>query len=112
MASTNISLLFSKGISNHFFVDIKQVASKYRRVFRHSMLDSRYRDDATWENYPLPQCRAYGTPVKMGAFQQSYTKRCLVDSYGLGDTIPKEDVADDLYGIIHRILPAKGGGLA
>jgi hypothetical protein len=88
------------------------VPSKYDQIFRVQDTDMRYIQVQQWQTYGAPAHRLGGEPVQLGTFIDSYSKQYVVANYALGDTIFKEDVDDDLYGIIHRVLPQRGGALA
>lgn len=65
-----------------------------------------------WEGYQLPVFRVPGERITPGAFKPSFNKQYIVRTFGLGDSIPEEDIEDDLYGVINKQLAQKGGALA
>jgi len=112
MATTGIAAAFTKGISKHFFLELELYPPYFYDFMHYEDMDTAYIDEQGYENYGLPSRRNPGEPIKMGEFRQSFNKRYVPDNYALGDTIPKEDLDDDMYDIFHRQLSAKAGGFA
>lgn len=107
--STNLGPLYEKGLNENIGVTIKAYEAGWKALFHMEPTGMRYFDVQGWEGYPLPQQRVYGTLIASGQFQPSYNKHYVVQSYGLQDQFPYEDIEDDLYGVIKRMIPAKGG---
>src|SRR5215471_3415842 len=112
MASTGIASAFTKGISEHFFIELENYPPYFYDFMHYEDMDTAYVDEQGYENYGLPGRRNPGEPIKMGELRTSFNKRYVPDNYALGDTIPQEDIDDDLYDIFHRQITAKSGGFA
>jgi hypothetical protein len=108
----NINAAFSAGIRRHIGIEYKEDPPVCTRIFHMDSSTSKFEDFQLWENYGPPVRKDPGTPVIFGEARQSFSKRFVHETYALGDLIPKEDWADDKYGVLHRLLPAKGGGMA
>lgn len=107
--STNLGPLFIKGIDKNIHVTINAYEAGWKVIFHVEPTGMRYIDEQTWEGYPLPQSRLPGTVIASGQFNPSFNKHYVVLNVGLQDQFPNEDLRDDLYGVIKRVIPAKGG---
>jgi hypothetical protein len=112
VATTEITSLFSKGMTRHFNLEYKELNRVCDRIFHVNKTESRFVDAQGWELFDQFDTRLPGEPVKQAAIRESFGKRYTVVNYGLGDTIPFEDWKDDQYGVLNRLLPKKGGALA
>jgi len=112
MATTGIAAAFTKGISEHFFITLENYPPYFYDFMHYQDMDSAYIDEQGYENYPLPTRRNPGEAVKMAEFKESFNKRYVPDNYAMGDTIPMEDLDDDLYNVFHRMLVGKSSGFA
>lgn len=110
--STDLNPLFSKGINKHFHLKYELHPSKLDTIFHMDTMDGRYTDEQMWEKYQLPGQRSPGNAWRRGELKPSYSKRFVPVNYALGDVIAQEDWDDDQYGVLSRLLPAKGGALA
>lgn len=104
--------MFSKGINKHFHLKYELHPSKLETIFHMDTMDGRYTDEQMWEKYQLPGQRSPGNAWRRGELKPSYSKRFVPVNYALGDVIAQEDWDDDQYGVLARLLPAKGGALA
>lgn len=112
MPTRNINAAFSAGIRRHIGIEYKEDPPVCTRIFHMNSSTSKFEDFQLWQNYGAPVRKDPGAPVIFGEAQQSFSKRFVHDTYTLGDMVPKEDWMDDKYGVLHRLLPAKGGGMA
>lgn len=109
MPTRDINAAFSAGISKHLQIEMKEKPPTYRRIFQEDTSDAKFVDMQLWEGYELPVRKSPAMPGFLGGAKESFSKRFIHDTYYLGDVIPDEDWEDDKYGVLHRILPAKGG---
>ncbi len=109
MPTRDINAAFSAGISKHLQIELKEKPPVYPRIFKTDTSDAKFVDFQLWEGYGLPVRKSPGMPGVMGEARESWSKRFIHDTYYLGDVIPDEDWDDDKYGVLHRILPQKGG---
>jgi len=109
MASQGYNAIFSKGIMKQLLLSLPYYPPTYPEFMHVDDMDSGYVDHQQWEGYPLPGKRYPGQAVKSGQFRQSFPKRYVPDGYGLLDSFPREDIKDDLYGLIHDVIPRRGG---
>lgn len=107
--SYNLTPLYVKGIDENIHVTIAAYEAGWKPLFHIHETQARYIDHQTWEGYQLPQARFPGGIIASGQFKPSFNKHFVIRSFGLQDQFPFEDIEDDLYGVIHRMLPAKGG---
>lgn len=112
MPTSNVNAAFAAGIRRHIGIEYKEDPPVCTKIFHMNTSTSKFEDFQLWENYGPPVRKDPGTPVVFGQARQSFSKRFTHDTWTLGDLIPKENWADDKYGVLHRILPAKGGGMA
>ena len=84
----------------------------YADVFNVDTTDARFVDVQLWEGYGAPGLKNPGMQGLMGQNRPSYGARMDIQTYYLGDIIPMEDWDDDKYGVVHRLVPSKGGALA
>ena len=110
--STNFAPLFAKGITKHLFDELQAVDPVVDRIFHVKTMTDPYSDDQIWELYAGPSTRLPLAPIPQGSFAPSFSKRYIPVMYALGDVIAKEHWDDDPSGVLHRLIPAKGGALA
>jgi hypothetical protein len=103
---------FSAGISKHLQIEYREKNPTYPRVFQVDRSDAKFVDMVLWQGYGLPAPKVPGVPGQFGEAFQSFSKRFLHVTYYLADMVTDEDWDDDKYGVLHRILPAKGGMMA
>jgi hypothetical protein len=65
-----------------------------------------------WQGYGLPTPRFPGEPIVEGEIHESYNKQFSMQSAGLGDAIPLEDIEDDPTGMLTQGSAMIAGGLA
>lgn len=112
MATRDLTPAFVQTIYKHYYIELDAYQPYRDRIFHTGEMSQRFLDEQIWENYPLPGVRTPGDPIKQAQFRPSFSKRYVPSYYALGDTVADEDVRDDLYAVIHRMLPSKGGGFA
>lgn len=114
MATTNVDILYGMGqqIEEHMYLDYKRKAPIFSKVFHMHTTRSRYVDMQMWQLYGMPRFRVHGERIKMDAVYPSFGKRYIMRSFGLGDSVPVEDMRDDPFGLFNRVLPGKGGAMA
>jgi hypothetical protein len=110
--SQDFVALLNKGINKHLLLEEPMMESVLPDLFHMIDMDGRYMDRVTWQTYSNPQRRNPMEQVAPGQFMQSFAKRYTPVAYALGDMIAEEDWRDDRYGVMTRLLPAKGGALA
>lgn len=110
--SQELTPLLTKGINRHFHLKYDLHPSRIETIFHTDTMDGRYTDEQMWEKYGLPGQRQPGQTWRRGELKPSYSKRFVPVNYALGDVIAQEDWDDDQYGVLARLLPAKGGALA
>lgn len=104
--------IFSKGLTRSFGIEYDVVDRYCDRIFHLEDTDSRYFDEQGWIMPGLFQSRNPGEDIQTSPFFEDYSKRYIIVNYALGDSVAVEDMKDDLFGVIHRVLPGKGGALA
>lgn len=110
--STNISALFDKGLNHSYLLEMQALPTMYDRVFHVEDMEGRYEYEQLWE---LP-----GSPVETLPFQETYqdglkenfSKAWYPVTYTLGDMTSFEDWDDDPTGVLHKVIPGKGGAMA
>ena len=107
--SNNLAPLFVKGIDENIYTVIKGYEATWKKIFHVHPTKARYIDHQTWAGYGLPQARVPGERIADGQFAPSFSKHYVIRNFGLKDSFPDEDIADDLYGVINRVIPAKAG---
>jgi|ERR1700722_12226870 len=113
MASQNLYPLFQRGFTKQMILEYKFWDPKWRDIFHVDTADSRIVDMQNWSTYGiLPQFRVPGGNVQQAAIAPSFPKRYIMRSWGLGDSFASEDIEDDLYAVIHKVLPGKAGAMA
>jgi hypothetical protein len=85
---------------------------KSDRIFHTERTNKRVVDVQNWETYGRPTQRKYGESHNDIAFSESFGMRAYVVMYGAIDSIPVEDVDDDLYQVLHALIPRIGGAFA
>lgn len=106
--STQVNILTLKGIDKNIAGSFSETPERWSELLHMRDTPYRYVDFINWQGYPLPGFRQPGTPVAQGQFSPSYSVRMIIRNAGLADTMAYEDVEDDLYGWVHRMLPKKG----
>lgn len=107
--STGLYPLFLKGLDKNILFELKTWPHTWKQIFHVETTRMRYIDHQTWSGYGLPAYRVPGQAIQQGNFNPSYNKHYVISNYGLMDTFPLEDIDDDLYGLIHRVIPQMGG---
>lgn len=107
--STNLTPLFIRGLDDNIYVVVSGYEAFWKKIFHVHPTIARYIDHQTWEGYKLPQSRVPGERIADGQFLPSFSKHYVIRNFGLKDSFPEEDIDDDLYGVIKRVIPAKGG---
>lgn len=107
--STNLGPLYIKGLDKNIGITIATYEPGWKPIFHVDSTMMRYIDRQNWEGYQLPQFRIPGTLIASGQFLPTFNKHYVVQNYGLQDQFPIEDIDDDLYGVIKRVIPSKGG---
>jgi len=110
--STAIASLFGKGINKHFGLEMKAYSPKYSRVMHVIPMSGRILDRQGWEVYAPPEITLPLMPAFMSQIQESFSKRYFPIKRTLGDVIAEEDWDDDEYGVLKRVVPARGGAMA
>lgn len=110
--SMKLAPVFNKVAVKHYLAEEKLIPSVIDKLFHVETIDTPYTDDQLWEMYSGPEPKLPLQPVAQGAFQPSFSRRYVPVMYALGDVIAEEHWADDQYGVIHRVLPSRGGALA
>lgn len=112
MASRDYTALFDVSIDKHLLrsfeawdsaiPDIMHVENTTKRIVTHQ----------GWSGYGLPVARFPGEPIVEGDVHQSFNKQYSMQSVGLGDSIPIEDIEDDPTGMLTQGSAMIAGGLA
>jgi hypothetical protein len=110
--TANVPAVFSDGISKHIGITLRERPSMVPRIFHLHNAESKFIDEQNWENYGAPVLKMPKQAIAWGEAKQSFGKRYKWVVYALGDLISKEDWTDDKYGVLHRLIPQKGGGMA
>lgn len=109
--SSEYPSIFSKGFTKHGGIEYKEVEKVANKIFHGGTTETRYIDTQSWEMYGRPATRLPGQVHAERHFAESFGMRAVVTRYGMMDSIPKEDIKEDLAGILHRIIPARGGAM-
>lgn len=104
--------IFSEGINFHEGIEYKTVAVMADRIFHTESTKKRFWDVMQWQTPGRPQPRYPGAAHVETPFAQSFGLHATIVMYGALDSVPKEDIDDDLYGVMHQLIPAMGGGFA
>ncbi len=112
MASQNLAPLFNSTIDKNLFLEFQDWDPGYRRVYHMSTTNRRTVLHQSWQGYSMPQQRYPGNVFAQGMIQPSFNKLYIIRRWGLGDSFAREDVEDDLTGILTKGLPSVGGGMA
>lgn len=104
--------LLTNTIQRHFGLRNKLVKSRIPSIFEVGSTDSRIVDEMGWVGYGSPEQIRPGQSVPMKEFYQDFGKRFVVVDYAMGDYCTFMDWDDDKGGVLHRMLPAKGGAMA
>jgi hypothetical protein len=110
--TTQLLSTLSKGLHRNVGIEYNETPRKSDMLFHREDVDTRYIDTQLWEGYPLPVQRNPGEPYGSGSFAESFNMRHIICNYGIMDQIPEEDVDDDLYGVVHKMIPRQGGAIA
>lgn len=110
--SSNLAPLFNEGLSENLFLSLDTYDMMFRHFMHMETADTRYVWHQVWEGYGLPQFRMPGGPFIQDSIKPSFNKAYIIRSFGLGDTFAREDIDDDLYGVINRVIPKKSGLMA
>lgn len=113
MASSQLYPLFQRGFSKQIILAYELWDPRWRNIFHVETADSRYIDNQNWSSYSiLPQFRVPHGTIQQASINPSFPKRYIMRSWGLGDSFAAEDIKDDLYGVLHRVLPGKAGAMS
>lgn len=104
--------LFNKGLNDNIGLEFMWWKPKWKEIFKVYNTNFRYEDDQEWEGYQYPGFRIPGQSVAAGQFLPSFNKRYVIRNFGLLDSVAQEDLDDDLYGVINRVIPSKAGLMA
>lgn len=104
--------LFNKGIEKHFGFEFKDYPKTWSKIFHVDTTNKRYIDAQGYAGFQLPQRRSPGETIPQDSLTVSFSKRYIMDSYGLGTSVADEDMDDDLYGFMNRYIPSTGGEFA
>lgn len=100
---------FVKGIEKHFGFEWPNTRGAVEEIFHVDNMEGRYRFSQMWEGPGMPRRRMPGDDVAMDGIKENYRKLYTPAMWALGGSVFIEDLKDDIYGIIHRYLPAQGG---
>src|ERR1700722_12859650 len=106
-AQSNYSSLMNRGVDKQVFVTMTRQRPVYSDIFHMTVTRSRYLQMQTWKGFYLPQPRQPGQNIQDGSFGQSFGINMQVRNWGLGLALPYEDVEDDPYGVLNRVIPAQ-----
>ncbi len=85
----------------------------WKNLFHLETTTDRYVWHQGWTGYPtVGQFRVPGQTFEQAAVTPNFSKQYIIRNYGLSDAIPMEDIEDDLYAVINKILARKGGMMA
>lgn len=112
MPTRDINAVFSAGISQHLEIELNDQPQTYSRIYTVDTSEAKFEDYQLWEGYGLPGLKNPGMVGVIGSNRQSYGVRIPNQTYYLGDVITMEDWDDDQYGVLHRLIPSKGGAMA
>lgn len=104
--------LLTNTIQRHFGLREPLVRSRVSQIFDMGSTDSRIIDEMGWVGYGSPEQIRPGQSVPMKQIEQDFGKRFIIIDYAMGDYCTFMDWDDDKAGVLHRMLPAKGGGMA
>jgi hypothetical protein len=110
--SQNLSVLFKAGLDKSFNLVIDNSPSYYDKIFHTIDTDKRVYDMQGWETFKLATARTPGEQIRMDFINPSFSKRFVMVSYGIGTMIDQESWDDDQYGVLSRVIPAKGRAFA
>lgn len=99
----------TRGIKKHELYESAQMEDYVGQMFHVGPMDGRYEDIVTWRGFGLPQEHQPLQPVSYTGIQPDFAVRKIARSWTLGFVIPIEDKQDDLYGILHKLVPLAGG---
>lgn len=108
--SSRYNSIFSEGIDRHEGIEYNAVPVKANRIFHSDNTKKRFFDAINWETPGRPQLRRPGEPHHPTPFAQSFGLHATIVMYGAMDSVPKEDIDDDIAGVLHKLIPAMGGG--
>ena len=106
--SSQVTLLTQKGIDKHIWNSYGETPPMWSYLFHYMETEFRYIDMVNWQDYNLPGFRQPGGPTTAGQFLPSFSVRMVIRNASLADGLAYEDIRDDIYGFIHRMLPKKG----
>lgn len=110
--NSNFGPAITRGISNHYLYELDQQQDYAGAFFHDDNMDGAYEDAVSWEGLGLPVEHLPLERANFDGIRPSYGVRYFARSWTLGVVIPLEDRQDDLYGIIHKMLPMAGGEFA
>ena len=110
--SSNVGILFAEGIEKNYVGAMKAYNPYFKNMFHVEKTSKRIIDVVTWQGYGLPKQRNPGQAIAMDQILPSFDKRFTMRYFGLGDSFAKEDLRDDLYGVLKRAVPSSSGMMA
>lgn len=112
MATSDFGPLLVAGISKIYDI----VGGTYEpigpRLFASRTSSKSYEQVQGMIGYGLPQPRNWGTPIASGALSTDFGKQYLHTYYGLSDVLPKEAIANDVYGLLTRWCSGQASSMA
>ena len=111
MPSTDYNSIFSDGINRHAGLEYAEAKQPGAQIFAEEQADGRVIRVQNWELHGRPTRRNPGEVFDASSFKESYGKTVVIVNYGMFDSIAQEDIDDDKYNVIHRVLPLQGGSL-
>jgi hypothetical protein len=112
VASTNLYPLMQKGLDKNIFVSMTQRVPGFTKIFSTLPTSMRYIDMQMWAGYGFAQQRIPNGTFAGGAFSPAYNKHFVIRNFGLSDSFAIEDIDDDQYGVINRVIPGRGSMFA
>lgn len=110
--STAIAALFVPGINKHFGLKSERYESVMMKVFEEVGMTGRVLMRQGWQLYGPPTITPPLNPVHMDEIRMSFSSAYTPIKRTLGDVVSYEDWADDEYGVLHRVIPARAGAMA
>lgn len=110
--STDLVQLFTNGLNQQYLLELDALPTTYDRVFQVEEMSGRYEDDQLWELPGSPQETLPFQNTYQDSLKPNFSKRYFPVTYTLGDSIAFEDWDDDQYGVLHKVVPGKGGAMA
>jgi len=112
MASRDYTALYDASIDKHILKSFETWKSTIPDLFHVDNTTRRFVTHQGWQGYGLPTPRFPGEVIVEGDVHQSYNKQYSMQSVGMGDSIPLEDIEDDPTGMLTQGSAMIAGGLA